>query len=139
MQLIWIINVMLNQWISYRLFGLYGFLQIRYRAPTGLPGHLTLRNHCGTFRHVSGHKLLNACTFFSLDTWTNQSYPKITYTGRVHLKVGDNFFPNPLPPKIAPKVLKSVFDIVMVWKKIVPSWNLMQVKILVNLTYFAGL
>ena len=20
--------------------------------------------HCGTFRHVSGHKLLNACTFF---------------------------------------------------------------------------
>ena len=26
------------------------------------------RTHCGTFRHVSGHKLLNACTFFSVDT-----------------------------------------------------------------------
>ena len=49
------------------------------------------------------------------------------------------FFPNPLPPKIAHKVLKSVFDIVMVWKKIVPSWNMMQIKISVNLTYFAGL
>ena len=69
----------------------------------------------------------------------NQSYPKITYTGRVHLKVVDNFFLNPLPPKIAPKVSKSIFDIVVVSKKIVHNWNLMQNKILVNLTYFAGL
>ena len=35
-------------------------------------------------------------------------------TWRVHLKAGDNFFPHPLPSKIAPKALKSVFDIVMV-------------------------
>ena len=41
----------------------------------------------------------------------------MTHTGRVQLKVVDNFFLNPLPPKIAPKVLKSIFDIVMVSKK----------------------
>ena len=63
----------------------------------------------------------------------------ITYTGSFHLKAGDNFFPHPLLPKIAPKVLKSIFDIFMVWKKIVPSWNLREIKISVNLTYFAGL
>ena len=49
------------------------------------------------------------------------------------------FFPQPPPPKIAPKVSKSIFDIVVVSKKIVHNWNLMQNKILVNLTYFAGL
>ena len=35
---------------------------------------------------------------FSLDKLENQSYPKIAYPGRVHLKVVDNFLPHPLPP-----------------------------------------
>ena len=61
----------------------------------------------------------------------NQSYPKATYS----FEVVGNFFLNPLPPK----VVKSIFDIVVVSKKIVHNWNLMQNKILVNLTYFAGL
>ena len=25
-----------------------------------------VKGHCGTFKHVGGHKLLNACTFFLL-------------------------------------------------------------------------
>ena len=55
------------------------------------------------------------------------------------MKVVDNFFPHPLPPKIAPKELKSIFDTVPVKKKIVHNWNWMENKISVDLTYFAGL
>ena len=60
-------------------------------------------DECGTLKHVGGHKLLNACTYFSHDKWKTQSYKKITHTGRVHLKVVDNFFPNPTPLKLPQK------------------------------------
>ena len=106
-------------------------------SDTGLPYYLT--SHCGTFKHVGGHKLLKACPFFVSWQIKKSKLPKDYLHWKGSLGGCGQFFPPPPPPQNCPLSTKINFWHCSGWKKIVHKWNLMHYKISVDLTYFAGL
>ena len=96
-------------------------------------------SHCGTFKHVGGHKLLKACPFFVSWQIKKSKLPKDYLHRKGSLGGCGQFFPPHPPPQNCPLSTKINFWHCSDWKKIVHKWNLMHNKILVNLTYFPGL
>ena len=54
--------------------------------------------HCGTFKHVGGHKLLNACTFFFSWHMKKSKLPKNYLYRKGSFEGCGQFFPQPPPP-----------------------------------------
>ena len=77
--------------------------------------------HCGTFKHVGGHKLLKACPFFVSWQIKKSKLPKDYLHRKGSLGGCGQFFPPPPPPQNCPLSTKINFWHCSGWKKNCPQ------------------